>query len=59
MEIDIGYVRSGIEDLAFMIRHSREPGNAGIRVCIEHRSVLTKTSQEKQYTMRVFTGTML
>jgi hypothetical protein len=45
---DIRYVRSGIEDLAFSIRRSREPGKAGLRVCIEHRFVLSKTPGEKQ-----------
>jgi len=48
MEQDIRHVRSGIEDLAFTIRHSREPGRAGLRVCIEHCCLLTKTLEEKQ-----------
>jgi hypothetical protein len=42
---DVRHVRSGIEDLAFPIRRSREPGEARLRVCIEHRCVLTDMLQ--------------
>ena len=34
--MDIGYVRSAIEDLAFTNRSSREPDKVGRRGCIEH-----------------------
>jgi hypothetical protein len=36
MEKVIRYVRSGIEDLAFPIRSSRESDKVGRRGCIEH-----------------------
>jgi len=53
MDKDVRHVRSGIEDPvptypAFTIRHSRESGRAGLRVCIEHQCVLTKMAVEKQ-----------
>ena len=47
MEKDIRHIRSGIEDLVFTIRHSREPGRAGLRVCIERWYELTEMPQEK------------
>jgi len=56
---NIRHVRSGIEDLAFLRRHSREPGRAGLRVCIEHRYVLTKKSGKKHSTIGLFTEAKL
>jgi hypothetical protein len=54
MKQGIRHVRSGIEDLAFLHRHSREPGRAGLRVCIEQRCLLTEMPGEKQSTMGLF-----
>ena len=55
---DIRYVRSAIEDLAFTSRSSREPGRAGLRVCIEHCCVLSEMSIEKQKATWLFNGVM-
>jgi hypothetical protein len=48
---DIRRFRSGIADLAFTIRPSKEPGGAGLRVCIEHCYVLMEMLEEKQSTI--------
>jgi hypothetical protein len=48
MEEKIRYVRSGIEDLAFTNRRSRESGRAGLRICIEHFCKLMEMEGEKQ-----------
>jgi len=47
------HARSDIEDLAFPIRSSREPGESGLRVCIEQCSMLTVMSSEEHKTSRL------
>lgn len=43
----IRHVRSGIEDLAFPSRPSREPGEVGRRGCIEHYSTKNEKDQHQ------------
>lgn len=59
MEKDGRHVCSGIEDLVFPLRRSRESGRAGLRVCIEHCYILTEMPGKKQQTILLFNGAML